>query len=257
VYASAFKDTPRAAAVPIVLELDASDFAFIQRDGTYNDRVDVAYAAASPTGKVYSARRTVALALKPDTYARVKADGLRVIMQANLPPGRYQLHVAAGDEGGKAGSVLYNLDVPDFSKAPLSLSGIALTSQMAAQAISRLAASTDWLKDLVPEPITALRDFPAGDNLTVFGEVYEGAPSAPHLIDVRTELRNDANQVVRTVAFQVSSSQLDPKSGGYGFLARLSLNGVKPGRYVIHVQTQSRIVQQPTASRNIEINVVS
>jgi len=36
--------------------------------------------------------------------------------------------VAAGNTTGKAGSVIYDLDVPDFFKAPLSMSGVAITS---------------------------------------------------------------------------------------------------------------------------------
>jgi hypothetical protein len=52
--------------------------------------VDVAYAATGTNGKVYTARRTVNVALKPETYERMKAGGLSVIMQASLAPGRYQ-----------------------------------------------------------------------------------------------------------------------------------------------------------------------
>jgi hypothetical protein len=53
----------------------------------------------------------------------------------------------------------------------------------------------------------------------------------------------------------VSSSQLERKSGGYGFTASLSLNDVKPGRYVIHVEAQSRAGSQPMVSRDVEIRV--
>jgi hypothetical protein len=255
VYASAFKDTPRNAVIPIVVELDVSNFTFGQQNDTYNDKVDVAYAATGTNGKVYTARRTVNVALKPETYERMKAGGLSVIMQASLPPGRYQLHVAAGDTSGKVGHVIYNLEVPDFSNASLSLSGIALTSQTAGQVISRLAASKDWLKDFLPGPVTAMRDFPVGDILTVFGEVYENVHGATHLVDIKTELRNESSQAIRNVGGPVSSSELERKSGGYGFTASLSLNDVKPGRYVIHVEAQSRAGSQPMVSRDVEIRV--
>ena len=46
-----------------------------------------------------------------------------------LPPGRYQLRMAARETGGgRVGSVTYDLDVPDFTKAPLTMSGILIAS---------------------------------------------------------------------------------------------------------------------------------
>ncbi len=52
---------------------------------------------------------------------------MRVVSQVDLPPGRYQVRVAVGEEGGRGGSVLYDLEVPDFYRAPLTMSGVALT----------------------------------------------------------------------------------------------------------------------------------
>ena len=43
--------------------------------------------------------------------------GLRTLSRFELPPGRYQLRVAANELATKSvGSVLYDLDVPDFTK---------------------------------------------------------------------------------------------------------------------------------------------
>jgi VWFA-related protein len=254
VYASAFKGTPPNAAIPIAVELQASALDFVQQNGTYNDKVDVVYSATDTNGKVHPGERsTLTLAMKPETYARVKAGGLRVITQANLPPGRYQIRVAAGDANGKAGSVVYDIDVPDFSKEPLSLSGIALTSQAAAAMVT--VRPKDPLKDFLPGPVTATRDFNTGDVITLFGEVYENTTGAAHMVDIKTELRDEGGQVVRNVDEQRSSTELQGKSGGYGFVAPLPLTGVAPGLYVIHVEAQSRAASQPTVARDIEIRV--
>ena len=69
------------------------------------------------------------LNLRPETKAIVEQTGLRALSRVELPPGRYQLRVAANELSSKAvGTVLYDLDVPDFTKAPLTMSGVALTS---------------------------------------------------------------------------------------------------------------------------------
>ena len=73
----------------------------------------------------------MALALKPDTFALTKARGIRVLTEMALAPGRYQLRAAGGPMVGKAGSVTYDLEIPNFTKDALSLSGITLTSSTA------------------------------------------------------------------------------------------------------------------------------
>ncbi len=71
----------------------------------------------------------MALALKPETYERVSTGAMRVLSQLPLPEGRYQLRASAGG-AAVAGSVIYDLDVPDF-REDFSLSGVALTSSQA------------------------------------------------------------------------------------------------------------------------------
>ena len=72
---------------------------------------------------------TLTLNLRPETRTRVEQTGFRVLNRLDLPPGRYQLRVAAHDTaGGGVGSVLYDLDVPDFDKLPFGISGLVLTS---------------------------------------------------------------------------------------------------------------------------------
>ena len=47
----------------------------------------------------------------------------------DLPPGRYRLQVAASDPvTGVAGSVISDLEVPDFEKATFAMSGLLVTS---------------------------------------------------------------------------------------------------------------------------------
>ena len=63
--------------------------------------------------------------LRPETRARVEQTGVRLLNRIDLPPGRYQLRVAARDTGRRrVGSVIYDLEVPDFYKLPFSMSGL-------------------------------------------------------------------------------------------------------------------------------------
>jgi VWFA-related protein len=255
-FAGPFKGAAPNAAVAIALELDASQFNFVNRGGAWVEQVDVLTSAMNAAGKSFPGeRQKLTLTLKPDTYERVVRNGLRVVTQMDLPPGRYQLRMAAGN-ATKAGSVLYGLEVPDFGKGAIALSGIALTSKQAANDLGTIRPKNP-LGDYLPGPPVATREFHQGDTLTLFAEVYENAQSRQaHQVSITTELRNDVGQVVAQTSERRSSGELQGRSGGYGFTSDLSLNGIAPGLYVIHVDAQSQVAGTTGVSRDLQIRVI-
>jgi VWFA-related protein len=255
VFAAAFKGEAPNAAVAVAVELDASRLDLAEKGGTFAEQLEVAYTATDAHGKVFPGERhAINLALKPDTYERVRRHGLRLVTQVNLPPGRYQLRVAAGNRTGKSGSVLYDLDVPDFRQLPWSMSGVALTAASAG-AVATITPR-DPLAGFLPAPPTTAREFDRGDELALFAEFYEHMPGAPpHQVEFRAELRAEGGRVAREVAEERSSTELQGRSGGYGFAARLPLDGLDPGLYVLHVEGRSRAGAQPAASRDIQIRI--
>jgi VWFA-related protein len=255
VFAAPFKGPAPNAAVAMAIEIDATQFDFVEKGGAFTERLELTHSAVDMNGKAFPGdRHTVNLALKPDTFERVKARGVRVLSQIALPPGRYQLRVAAGNATGKVGSVLYDLEVPDFYKAPLTMSGVAVTSVSATQTATIKAK--DPLGDLLPGPPTTAREFARGDELRLFTEFYENARNAPpHMLDFRAELRADGGRVVQAAVDERSSTELDKGTGGYGFEAGLSLSDVEPGVYVVHVEGRVRNTPTAAVSRDIQIRV--
>jgi hypothetical protein len=255
VFAAPYKGTAPDAAVALAVEVDVRTLDFVEKDGTFNEQLEVAYTAVNKNGKVFPGdRHTVTLAMKPDTFERMKTRGLRLLSQATLPPGRDQLRVAAGTRSGKAGSVLYDLEVPDFGKLPFSMSGVSLTASSAGEAPT--IKPKDPLGDFLPGPPTAVREFDQGDLLVLFVEFYENSRNAAaHMLDFKAELRAEGGRVVQQVTDERSSTELQGSSGGYGFSPRLPLDGAEPGIYVIHVEGRSRINPDSVVSRDIQIRV--
>jgi len=254
VFAAAYKGAAPNAAIALALEIDATKLDFVQKDGIYAEQLQVASAATDARGKVYPGERhTVNLALKPDTWQRATERGFRLITQTNLPPGRYQLRMAVSSKNGKAGSVLYDLEVPDFYKGPFVMSGVTLTAVSAGLAPTMKVK--DPLADFLPGPPTATREFDAGDTLMFFVEFYENAGNGPaHMVDLKAELRGENGRVVLEAAEQRSSTEVKG-SGGYGFAGRLPLSDLAPGLYVLHVEGRVRSGDNPTASRDIQIRI--
>jgi VWFA-related protein len=256
VFAAPFKGTAPNASLAIAIEMDATKLDFVEKDGTFNETIDVAFTALDSSGKAFAGdRHTVTLTLKPDTHTRALERGVRVLSQHNVPPGRYQLRVAAGNRTGTAvGSVLYDVEVPDFYKLPLSMSGVALTSTAAGQ-VSTIKAK-DPLAEFLPGPATTVREFQRNESLALFAEFYEGQGGrAAHTLEFRAELRAEGGRVVRETAEERSSTEIQGASGGYGFGARFTFEDLDPGLYVIHVQGQARVGDRPTVSRDIQIRI--
>ena len=185
------------------------------------------------------------LAMSRKTYDVAREQGIRVMSEIRLPPGRYQLRLAAGNPSGKAGSVAYDLTVPDFGKDPLTLSGLVLTSD-ATQAASTIAPK-DPLVRLLPRPATARRSFDTSDTLVVFGEVYDNvAGTGRSATNVRAELRDETGAVVRTDG-----------SAGNRFALELPLERLSSGAYVVHVEATATLGKPRSASRDIPVRVIA
>ncbi|HEY7191623.1 MAG TPA: VWA domain-containing protein [Vicinamibacterales bacterium] len=255
VFAAAYKGQAPNAAIAYSVEVDVNNFDFIEKDSVFNEELEVLYTSTDSKGKTFPGEKSsVKLTMKPDTYARVKSRGFRVVSQASLPPGRYQIRFAASNKTGKTGSVLYDLEVPDFATLPFSMSGVSITSRAAGETVT--IRPKNPLGDYLPGPPTTSREFSRDDEIALFAEFYENKPGAPaHMLDFKAEMRAEGGTVVRTIADQRSSTELQGGSGGYGFQARMPLEDLAPGLYVLHVEGQSRTKDVSSASRDIQIRI--
>jgi hypothetical protein len=254
-FAAPFKGASREATVVMAVEVDASQLGLVEKDGTHVGTLDVTYFSMDMKNKFYPGQtQTARLTLRPDTYQHVMKTGIRMMVEMTLPAGRYQIRVAAGNRETKAGSVVYDLDVPDFTKDPLIMSGVAIGSTATSQ-IMTVNGKTAFVSTL-PGNVTATRVFDAGDTLGIYAEVYETLKdAAAHTVALSAQLRAEGGTVVRSVSDERSSSELRGRRGGYGFSAQLPLNDVAPGLYVLHVEARVNAGNRPTVSKDVQIRI--
>ncbi len=102
VFAAPFKGTAPNASVAFGLELRGRDLSLAS-----GNKVELTFLAVDADGKTRGTRTDVlTIDLRPETLARVQATGFRLLNRVDLPPGRYQLRLAARDSGtANAGSV--------------------------------------------------------------------------------------------------------------------------------------------------------
>ena len=253
VYAAPFKGTVPHASVPLGIELRGRD---LKLDA--NNKVELSFVAIDAQGKVRGGNTDSVTwaALRPETKARVERTGFRLLNRLELPPGRYQVKFAAHDAGGGAlGSVIYELDVPDFVKSPLTMSGLAIAS-MAGSALPTTRPD-EQLKTVLPGPPVALRTFPQNDELSVFAEVYDNEASKPHKVDIATTITSDDAKVVFKNEEERSSTDIQGKRGGYGYVGRIAMRDLAPGTYVLKVEARSRLGSGATVSREVQFTVAA
>ena len=255
VFAAPFKGSSRDATVVAAVEVDASQLGLVEKDGTHVGALEVSYFSVDMKNKFYPGQtQTARLTLRPETFEQVMKTGIRTMIETTLPPGRYQMRIAAGGQQSRAGSVVYDIDVPDFTKDQLSMSGVALGSAATAR-IMTMNSKTPFASAL-PGNITSTREFAVGDMLGVYAEVYETLKNATsHTVTLTAQLRAEGGTVVRAASDERSSTELQGTRGGYGFAAQLPLTDVTPGLYVIHVEARANTGERPTVSKDVQIRV--
>ena len=188
-----------------------------------------------------------------DPRARRPGRSARDFAACRCRPGRYQLRVAAQDNAKtKQGSAHFDIDVPDFSKAPLAMSGVALAST----ADRSVASGTDLtMGGGLPGAPSTLREFPAGSEIAAYVEVYDNQPTPTHRLDISTTVRADDGRVVFTNSTERSSEELKGAPGAFGYSVRIPMTAWAPGLHVLTIEAKSRLSNTAAVSRVIQFQV--
>lgn len=254
-FAAPFKAAAPDASVVVGIEVPGRDLKFVERDGRFANEVEFSMMAIDQSGKVKNGdRRSLKLDLRPQTYQAVVRQGFRMVARLTLAPGRYQLRLAAREaNGGRVGSLHYDLEVPDFAKEPLMISGLLLTSAGASR--TPVVSDDPELKQVLPAQPTTMREFVEADQLALFAEIYDNRGTTPHTVDITTTIRADAGTVVFKTEDARKSEELEGARGGYGYTAQVPLKGVPPGLYVLRVEARSRLGGD-TVARETQFRIV-
>jgi VWFA-related protein len=252
--ADVVKGSAPMAIVQIAVEIDGAGFSFTEKNGTFVNKVEWSYVVLDAAGVSKSnGKRTADFALTPANKDAVSEHGLRFATEIELPPGRYQFRVAGKEGvGGKTGSVFWDVTVPDFTGPALSMSDVVLTSSRAGAAPTITDAKT--LKALLPGPPTAQRTFTLEDTIGVFAEVYDNRAGTPHTVDLSVTVRTDDGTQVFKSEEERDSKEIGAARGGFGYLVRVPMQDLVPGRFVLTVEAKSRLGGDPV-KRETEFRV--
>ena len=256
VFAAPFAGPAKKGAVAIIVEFDPARLRFEPvPGGGHAEDLELIILPVNAAGKsLDGARDKAPLRLAQRTYEVARANGLRMTRRLDLPTGRYQLHIAAKASNGNAvGGLAYDLDIPDFSKPAVAMSGLTLMADSAARILT--TPPDQDFTEILPVLATALRDFPAGDTLSVYAEVYDNKAGTPHAVEIKTTVTADDGKVVFTASDQRRTEEIKAKSGGFSHTVKIPLAGYRPGRYVLRVDARASLSGEAAAARELEFRV--
>jgi hypothetical protein len=184
--------------------------------------IDLRLVATDVCAKVLPIRQVGNITVPADARSQVEREAAHP-HQDRPEPGRYQLRSRSARQRG--GSVIYDLDVPDFSKKELSMSGVVLRGPSDPGRAPFPASGRPLSQAPAVQAPTTVRVFRDGDRVGVFAEIYDTIGGRAHTIDVRAVVRNEAGNVTPVSEATWSSDELTKSGGTLRFDAQLPPGG--------------------------------
>jgi len=219
--------------------------------------VEISYLAVDAKGDEHGLR-TDRLTMNFEAAMRTRAEqsGVRVLELMDLPPGRYRLHVAAHNPvSNRSGSLIHDLEVPEFGKTSFAVSGVALISKFGAAMVT--AHADEQIRSMLPGPPSATRTFSQDDEISVFAEVYDDDAAPPHQVEIVTTVRSPDGDVVFESAEEHESSDLRGARGAYRHTTRIPLWTFKPGNYSLSLEARTSRDANLEVARHVPFTVTA
>lgn len=166
----------------------------------------------------------------------------------NLQPGTYELRVAVRQEqGAVVGSVHTYVDVPDFDKDPLTLSGVVLHDANAPTATP--AEALGGIIDVAP---TTRREFTSGQRIVALLRAYERRGDQPAPVTVTFRVLDHQLREVFSEPMALAAERF-AADGSAELRFNLPLDRLQPGAFVLRVEAAR---DRSPVQRDVRFSVV-
>lgn len=228
--ATAFPGNARIARVAATVEISVPGRDLEDADGRVSDEIKYSLLVADmKTGKVVKQLSNTA------KVSSSKGDGgapslvsYQMPMTPDLPPGRYQLRASAiSAKLSRSGSVYLDLEVPDFTKDAVMLSGLAVGY---ADGPHVTQAKPPGAAEMIPFSPSLDREFRTSDSVRVFLEVVRRSAGAGKLT---IEFVDYTDRTLATVTPALASGNVVPVD------VVLPLADLTPGAYRVRATATS------------------
>ena len=242
--ASVIRRSETGATALLMVEVDAGA---IPANAT---KLEVGYRAIGADGKPAAARIDATnMQVSPRTRAAIDANGWRYLTTIDLPPGAYQLRVAAREEtSGAYGTVFLDVAVPDLARETIAIDSVVIGSSTTGA--TPTAAPQRALLQTWPVLPTTRREFNMSETLVAFIQL---STLKVEQASVRVEVEDADGRPVAGTTYEAGPESL--KAGGAPIAHQVPLSAIAPGDYVLKVSVTPPNAPAPAATRAIPFSV--
>jgi VWFA-related protein len=170
-------------------------------------------------------QRQIPVTLPPSLEDSVRYDVFDTLV---LAPGRYQLRLnARSGVLDRTGSVFANVEVPDFARRAVTISGISLGTVPPPS-----ATRSDPFGATLPIVPTSSREFSPSDTVTAFCRVFQGGTAPVTPVTLKVMILDSKSQVMLDTTVPMPASAFGADRGAPYQLA-LPLSRMKHGPHVL------------------------
>jgi hypothetical protein len=180
-------------------------------------------------------RQTIAVSPPPTAAGDFEYE---VLSRLRLEPGRYEIRVALEDSSrSRTGSVYTYVDVPDFAKETLSLSGVVVEARPSVPSAPPVAFA-----DFLPVTPGTRRAFSRSESATAFLRAYQSGTRGLSAVTISARIRDDTDRVVYQQTTSIRGSEFaGDHSADWGL--DLPLDLLKPGEHLLTIEAMAGISQ--------------
>jgi VWFA-related protein len=158
---------------------------------------------------------------------------IEVLSRLDLKPGRYEIRLAnRNPDRDLTGSVFQPVNVPDFRRNGVRLSGVVLATPTAGFTGTR--EPPEEVRAVVPVTPTTVREFLRGGRATIFARVYQGGRGALEDVDLHVSiLAADGRSVIDRTGTLTAAQFEDDRQANFNM--ELPLPAFAPGEYLLTI----------------------
>jgi len=177
------------------------------------------------------------LALPSAAEGQAAMDRARIVQRLTLPPGDYQIRIAARESGGAAGAVICELEIPDAKAKGLAISGVVVGATHGGRLPSAVV-DLPLTRALGGRPPSLDRSFAPGETLSAYAEVIDTGAGAPRDVALVTIVRDSGGRDVVRSAQPRANARVGPGEP-FAYAVDLPLKALAPGAYLLRVEAQA------------------
>jgi hypothetical protein len=229
---------PQGSQAVLKIHVELKNVPFERKDDRYRADLEIAGAVYDEAGKLVGDVKgeRAALNLTSESYVKTVAEGLTLQKSVPLPPGLYQVRLAAREQSRSLlGSVSGWVEIPDVDARPLTLSGVFLLADMLVESAPGAAGSpgSEGAAKVAERAVADVqidKSFGPGQGLHYAVHVYTPSTAASGPVTLQAQIWQGKKLIGVT-----PKHELEDAPEGRRFSERIALEAFPPGDYELRV----------------------